>query len=161
MADFLAFHPKGTSKIPLQSHHRCPSWPICVGISAHFQKSIPIIRRVGCSTACGTSPLSQDVGKDRVSGRTTRGDPVPIPARRSRTHTQRMEEPFQAKPRGCKRVVEEGPIWLLACPPTELALQSCFLDTAKLCESSGMHDAAKRLMDAVRPAVTPPVGHVF
>lgn len=48
-------------------------------------------------------------------------------------------------------------IWTLACSPKTFELQNCFLNTAKLCESAGMHEAARSIIKRITPDVTPPV----
>ncbi|OWZ32832.1 phosphatidylinositol 3-kinase [Cryptococcus neoformans AD2-60a] len=47
-------------------------------------------------------------------------------------------------------------IWTLACSPKTFELQNCFLNTAKLCESAGMHEAARSIIKRITPDVTPP-----
>ena len=51
-------------------------------------------------------------------------------------------------------------VWTLAAPPTANALQHCYLECAKLCESSGMHEAAQKIIGIATPEVTPPVRSV-
>lgn len=52
-------------------------------------------------------------------------------------------------------------VWTLACPPSTPELLNCYIDCAKLCESKGMHLAARNLLDVVAPEITPPVGFAW
>lgn len=48
-------------------------------------------------------------------------------------------------------------VWSLAAPATTIELQHCYLECAKLCESTGMHEAAERIIEMVTPDFHPPV----
>ena len=48
-------------------------------------------------------------------------------------------------------------VWMLASEPTNLKLQGCMMDCAKLCEGSGMREAAAMIINWATPEVYPPV----
>ena len=160
MADFNAFHPKGTSK--------------------SLYKAIIDVHRGQYASAFQHISKSQSLSYDELQAQIDAG---PVLMGKTLAKTECLVElqeviQYRSQPDAREHILSAWKsrfkrshadanawlkriqIWMLACPPTELALQSCYLDTAKLCVSGGMHEAAKALLDWVRPAVHPPVSGV-
>ena len=160
MADHLAFHPKGTSKslykaiIDVQSgeypsayHHIQKAQSL-----AHdeLQNQLAIGPQVALKTLAKTECLVElnEVIQYKSQPEMREHILSVWRARFKRSH----DDPNS----WLKRLQ----VWTLACDPTTPALQHCYLDCAKLCESNGMHEVAKRILDRVTPDVPTPVSLV-
>jgi len=160
MGDYLAFHPKGTSKsiykaiIDVQSgeypsayHHIQKAQAL-----AHdeLQNQLSIGPQVALKTLAKTECLVELNEVIQYKSQPEMRDHILSVwrARFKRSH----DDPNS----WLKRLQ----VWALACDPTTPALQHCYLDCAKLCESNGMHEVAKRILERVTPAVHPPVSLV-
>jgi FKBP12-rapamycin complex-associated protein len=160
MADYLAFHPKGTSKslykaiIDVQSgeypsayHHIQNAQSL-----AHdeLQNQLAIGPQVALKTLAKTECLVElnEVIQYKSQPEMREHILSVWRARFKRSH----DDPNS----WLKRLQ----VWTLACDPTTPALQHCYLDCAKLCESNGMHEVAKRILQRVTPDVPTPVSHV-
>lgn len=160
MADHLAFHPKGTSKSLYKAiidvHHgqyASAFHHIAKGQSLSYdelQAQLRVGPQVALKTLAKTEVLvelqeviqykSQPESREHILGLWK--------ARFKRSHAD------------ANSWLKRLQVWHLACPTTEIRLQSCYLDCAKLCESSGMHEAAARILDWVTPDDHPPVSAV-
>jgi FKBP12-rapamycin complex-associated protein len=157
MGDYLAFHPKGTSKsiykaiIDVQSgeypsayHHIQKAQSL-----AHdeLQNQLAIGPQVALKTLAKTECLVElnEVIQYKSQPEMREHILSVWRARFKRSH----DDPNS----WLKRLQ----VWTLACDPTTPALQHCYLDCAKLCESNGMHEVAKRILERVTPPVHPPV----
>jgi FKBP12-rapamycin complex-associated protein len=157
MGDYLAFHPKGTSKsiykaiIDVQSgeypsayHHIQKAQAL-----AHdeLQNQLAIGPQVALKTLAKTECLVELNEVIQYKSQPEMRDHILSVwrARFKRSH----DDPNS----WLKRLQ----VWTLACDPTTPALQHCYLDCAKLCESNGMHEVAKRILERVTPANHPPV----
>ena len=157
MADYVNFHPRGTSK--------------------SSYKAILDINTGNYSSACAHIAKAQTISYDELQTHLGIGPQLSIKSLAKTEVLAELEEVIQYKTQGDSREqilrfwsqrfrrshanantwLKRLQVWMLACPPTTVELQSCFLDCAKLCESSGMHATAKRLINLVMPKVNPPV----
>lgn len=160
MADYLAFHPKGTSKSLYKAiidvHHgqyASAFHHIAKGQSLSYdelQAQLRVGPQVALKTLAKTEVLVelQEVIQYKFQPE-------------SREHILGLwKARFKRSHADANSWLKRLQVWHLACPTTEIRLQSCYLDCAKLCESSGMHEAAARILDWVTPDDHPPVSAV-
>jgi FKBP12-rapamycin complex-associated protein len=157
MSDYLAFHPKGTSKslykaiIDVQSGQYAPAFQ-------HISKA-------------------QTLAYDELQSKLIIGSQESLKLLAKTEYLVELQEVIQYKSQPEQRQsiltnwrarfkrshadsnswLRRLQIWGLACPPTTFELQVSYLDCAKLCESQGMHEAAQRIIRLVTPEVKPPV----
>ncbi|ORX39339.1 hypothetical protein BD324DRAFT_577344 [Kockovaella imperatae] len=156
MADFNAFHPKGTSK--------------------SLYKAIIDVHHGQYASAFHHISKSQSLSYDELQAQLEVGPQIAIKTLAKTECLVELQEVIQYKSQPgiqkhlqsvwknrFKRSHAEANTWLkrlqiwkMACPPTEIGLQRCYLDAAKLCESSGMHEAAQKLLEWVKPETHPP-----
>ncbi|ODN80500.1 hypothetical protein L202_02731 [Cryptococcus amylolentus CBS 6039] len=156
MADYLAFHPKGTSK--------------------SLYKAIIDVRNEQYASAFHHINKAQSLSYDELQVKLGVGPQVALKSLAKTEFLVELQEAIQYKSQPELREsilntwksrfkrshadanswLKRLEIWTLACPPTTFELQSCFLNTAKLCESAGMHEAAQSIIRRTAPEVTPP-----
>nr|XP_018266518.1 phosphatidylinositol 3-kinase [Kwoniella dejecticola CBS 10117]OBR88676.1 phosphatidylinositol 3-kinase [Kwoniella dejecticola CBS 10117] len=157
MADYLAFHPKGTSK--------------------SLYKAIIDVHNGQYASAFHHISKAQSLSYDEVQVQLDVGPQV---AHRSLAKTELLVElqeviQYKSQPELRDNLVKTWKtrfqkshadpntwlkrleLWTLACPPTTSGLQSCFIECAKHCESAGMHQAAENILKKITPAA-PPLG---
>nr|XP_019014364.1 phosphatidylinositol 3-kinase [Kwoniella pini CBS 10737]OCF53145.1 phosphatidylinositol 3-kinase [Kwoniella pini CBS 10737] len=155
MADYLAFHPKGTSK--------------------SLYKAIIDVHNGQYASAFHHISKAQSLSYDEVQVQLNVG---PQLAHRSLAKTELLVElqeviQYKSQPELRENLISTWKtrfkkshadpntwlkrleLWTLACPPTTTGLQSCFIDCAKLCESAGMHQAAENILRKITPSITP------
>ena len=161
MADFLAFHPKGTSK--------------------SLYKAIIDVHHGQYASAFHHIRKAQSLSYDELQTQLEHGPQV---AQKSLAKTELLVElaeviqyksqpdvrehlqnvwrtRFKKSHADANTWLKRLQIWTLACPPSTLGLQRCYLDASKLCESAGMHDAAHKLLEWTNPGEHPPVSLAF
>ncbi|TYJ58649.1 hypothetical protein B9479_000485 [Cryptococcus floricola] len=156
MADYLAFHSKGTSK--------------------SLYKAIIDVRNEQYASAFHHINKAQSLSYDELQVKLEVGPQVALKSLAKTEFLVELQEAIQYKSQPELREsilntwksrfkrshadanswLKRLEIWTLACPPTTFELQSCFLNTAKLCESAGMHEAAQSIIKRTAPEVTPP-----
>lgn len=157
MADYLAFHPRGTSK--------------------SLYKAIIDIHNEQYASAFYHINKAQSLSYDELQMQLRAGHQVALKSLAKTEFLVELQEAIQYKSQPELRPtilaawktrfkrshadanswLKRLQIWTLACPPKTFELQACFLDTAKLCESEGMHEAAQSIIKRITPNVTPPV----
>jgi FKBP12-rapamycin complex-associated protein len=157
MADSLAFHPKGTSK--------------------SLYKAIIDVHHGQYASAFHHISKAQSLSYDELQTQLGVGPQVALKTLAKTEILVELQEVIQYKSQpdlrshilGVWRArfkrshadanswLKRLQIWTLACPPSQIELQHCYLDCAKLCKDTGMHEAAERLIDLVTPEVPPPV----
>ena len=157
MADYLAFHPKGTSKSLYKAiidvhhgdydsaiHHINKAQSLSFD---ELQTQLAVGPEVALKTLAKTEVLAelQEVIHYRTHPKDQKHILALWRARFKRSHADSSS--------WLKRLN----VWNLAVPADTLELQSCYLECAKLCESSGMHEAAERIIEMVTPAEKIPV----
>ena len=161
MADYLAFHPKGTSKSLYKAiidvhhgqyasafHHIAKAQSLSYD---ELQLQLGVGPQVALKTLAKTEVL---VELQEVINYKSQPD--------LRAHILGVwKARFRRSHADPNSWLKRLQVWTLACSPTTPELQHCFLDCAKLCESSGMHEAAAKILDWVTPKVTPPVSRVY
>jgi FKBP12-rapamycin complex-associated protein len=161
MSDYLAFHPKGTSKslykaiIDVQAGNYAPAFQHISKAQTlaydELQSKLSIGPQEGLKTLAKTEYLVelQEVIQYRSQ-----------PDQRQQILSN-WRARFKRSHQDSSSWLRRLQIWGLACEPTTWELQICYLDLAKLCESQGMHEAAQRIIKLVTPELTPPVsvGH--
>lgn len=157
MSDYLAFHPKGTSKslykaiIDVQSGNYAPAFQHISKAQTlaydELQSKLSIGPQEGLKTLAKTEYLVelQEVIQYRSQ-----------PDQRQQILSN-WRARFKRSHQDSSSWLRRLQIWGLACEPTTWELQICYLDLAKLCESQGMHEAAQRIIKLVTPEVSPPV----
>ncbi|KAK8844641.1 hypothetical protein IAR55_006488 [Kwoniella newhampshirensis] len=156
MSDYLAFHPKGTSK--------------------SLYKAIVDIHNGQYASAFHHISKAQSLSYDELQAQLGGG---PQTALKSLAKTELLVElqeviqykslpelrdsilstwktRFKRSHADANSWLKRLEVWTLACPPTTFQLQNCFLNTAKLCESTGMHEAAKSIIARITPKIQPP-----
>ena len=157
MADYLAFHPKGTSK--------------------SLYKAIIDVHDGQYASAFHHIAKAQSLSYDELQAQLGGGPQVALKTLAKTEVLVELQEVIQYKSQPDLREhilglwkarfkrshadanswLKRLQIWKLACPPTTIELQACHLDCAKLCESSGMHEAAAKIIRLVTPEIKPPV----
>ncbi|WWC85668.1 uncharacterized protein L201_000534 [Kwoniella dendrophila CBS 6074] len=162
MADYLAFHPKGTSK--------------------SLYKAVIDVHNGEYASAFHHISKAQSLSYDEVQ---LQLNISPELAHRSLAKTELLVElqeviQFKSFPPGLESEAQKSilktwktrfkkshadpntwlkrlELWTLACLDLSKTkeLQSCFIDCAKLCASAGMHQAAQSMLEKITPAVTP------
>ncbi|KAK6905037.1 hypothetical protein I203_105856 [Kwoniella mangroviensis CBS 8507] len=155
MADYLAFHPKGTSK--------------------SLYKAIIDVHNGQYASAFHHISKAQSLSYDEVQVQLDVGPQV---AHRTLAKTELLVElqeviQYKSQPEMRDNIISTWKtrfkkshadpttwlkrleLWTLAVPATIMQLQSCFIDCAKLCESAGMHQAAQSILRKITPEVTP------
>ncbi|KAK4689267.1 hypothetical protein P7C73_g843, partial [Tremellales sp. Uapishka_1] len=150
MGDYLAFHPKGTSKSLYKAI-----------IDVHDQQYASAFHHIS---------KAQTLGYDEIQAV---GPQVALKSLAKTELLVELQEVIQYKSQPDLRQhilavwrsrfkrshadanswLKRLQVWTLACPPTQLELQDCYLDCAKLCESTRMHAAAQRIISLVTPPV--------
>ncbi|WRT63514.1 uncharacterized protein IL334_000419 [Kwoniella shivajii] len=156
MADYLAFHPKGTSK--------------------SLYKAVIDVHNGQYASAFHHISKAQSLSYDEVQVQLDIGPHI---AHRSLAKTELLIElqeviQYKSQPEMRDNIINTWKtrfkkshadpntwlkrleLWSLAVPPTTFPLQNCFLNTAKLCESSGMSHAAQTILRKITPKVPPP-----
>ncbi|KAE8538261.1 hypothetical protein D1P53_005601 [Cryptococcus gattii VGV] len=156
MADYLAFHPRGTSK--------------------SLYKAIIDIHNEQYASAFYHINKAQSLSYDELQMQLGAGHQVALKSLAKTEFLVELQEAIQYKSQPELRPtilatwktrfkrshadanswLKRLQIWTLACSPKTFELQACFLDTAKLCESEGMHEAAQSIIKRITPNVTPP-----
>jgi FKBP12-rapamycin complex-associated protein len=151
MADYLAFHPKGTSK--------------------SLYKAIIDVHHEQYASAFHHISKSQTLSYDELQSQLSIGPQVAMKTLAKSELLVELQEVIQYKSQPELRThileawharfkrshadanswLKRLQVWTLACPSTQVELQDCWLDCAKLCESSGMHDAAQRVIEMATP----------
>jgi FKBP12-rapamycin complex-associated protein len=157
MADYLAFHPKGTSKslykaiIDIHSNQFASAYRhIAKGQSLAYDELQPLLS-IGPQVALKTLAKTEVfVELNEViqykSQPDIRGHLLGVwRARFKRSHAD------------ANSWLKRLQVWTLACPPTTPQLQLSYLDCAKLCEGNGMHEVAQKILNMVTPEVDQPV----
>ena len=157
MADYVAFHPKGTSK--------------------SLYKAIIDVHHGDYASAFSHIAKAQSLSYDELQAQLGVGPQVALKTLAKTEVLVELQEVIQYKSQPDAREhilglwqarfkrshadanswLKRLQVWTLACPGSVTDLQTCYLDCAKLCESSGMHDAAQRFIAWVTPDVHPPV----
>ena len=157
MADYLAFHPKGTSKALYKAvidvhHGDIASAFAHIGKGQtlaydELQAQLSVGPQVALKTLAKTEILVelQEVIKYKSQ-----------PDLRSNILSV-WKSRFRRSHADANSWMKRLQVWTLAAPPTTIELQYCYVECAKLCESSGMHEAAQRMIEMVTPAVPQPV----
>ncbi|OCF43750.1 phosphatidylinositol 3-kinase [Kwoniella heveanensis CBS 569] len=156
MSDYLAFHPKGTSK--------------------SLYKAIIDVHNGQYASAFHHISKAQSLSYDELQVQLNLGPQVALKSLAKTEFLVELQEVIQYKsqPELRESIVKiwkkrfkrshadpntwlkRLEVWTLACPPTTEKLQSCFINTAKLCESVGMHEAAQSILTRITPAKPPP-----
>nr|ODO02215.1 phosphatidylinositol 3-kinase [Cryptococcus depauperatus CBS 7855] len=156
MADYLAFHPKGTSK--------------------SLYKAIIDVHNEQYASAFHHINKAQSLSYDELQAQLGIGPQVALKSLAKTEFLVELQEAIQYKSQPELREnilntwktrfkrshadanswLKRLEIWTLACPPSTYELQSCFLNTAKLCESTGMHEVAQTIIKRITPKATPP-----
>jgi FKBP12-rapamycin complex-associated protein len=157
MADYLAFHPKGTSK--------------------SLYKAIIDVNSNSIGAAFQHISKAQTLAYDELQACVSI---APVEAGKALAKTEYLVElsevmTYKSQPEQRQPILTSWrarfkrshpdsnswlrrlQIWSLACEPTVWELQVSYLDCAKLCESQGKHEAAQRIISLVTPEVTPAV----
>jgi FKBP12-rapamycin complex-associated protein len=160
MADHLAFHPKGTSK--------------------SLYKAIIDIHHGQYASAFQHISKAQSLSYDELQTQLGVGPQVALKTLAKTEVLVELQEVIQYKTQPDLRAhilsvwrarfkrshadanswLKRLSIWTLACPATTTELQHCYLECAKLCESSGMHEAAQRIIEGVTPDHYAPVSRI-
>lgn len=160
MADYLAFHPRGTSK-------------------SLYKAIIDIHNEQYASAFCHINK-AQSLSYDGLQMQLGVGHQVALKSLAKIEFLVELQEAIQYKSQPELRPtilatwktrfkrshadanswLKRLQIWTLACSPKTFELQACFLDTVKLCESEGMHEAAQSIIKRITPNVTPPVSKI-
>jgi FKBP12-rapamycin complex-associated protein len=157
MSDFLAFHPKGTSKSLYKAiidvyqgqyasafHHISKAQSLSYD---ELQAQLGVRHKVALKTLAKTEFL---VELQEVIQYKSQPDLRPHILNVWKTRFERSHPDPNSWLKRLK-------VWTLACPPTTPELQQCYLECAKLCEGSNMREAANRLIAMVTPEVLQPV----
>ncbi|WVF66281.1 hypothetical protein IAT40_001021 [Kwoniella sp. CBS 6097] len=156
MADYLAFHPKGTSK--------------------SLYKAIIDVHNGQYASAFHHISKAQSLSYDELQVQLNVGPQIALKSLAKTEFLVELQEVIQYKsqPELRENIVKTWKkrfkrshadpntwlkrleVWALACPPTTEKLQSCFINTAKLCESVSMHEAAQSILTRITPAATLP-----
>ncbi|EIW71794.1 hypothetical protein TREMEDRAFT_67963 [Tremella mesenterica DSM 1558] len=151
MADYLAFHPKGTSK--------------------SIYKAIIDVQHGQYGSAFQHIRKAQSLSYDELQAQLTVGPQVALKTLAKTEILVELKEVITYKSQPEQRVqildiwrarfrkshpdvntwLKRLGVWGLAAPPTTLQLQLCYIDCAKLCESKGMTEAAKWIMEMITP----------
>jgi FKBP12-rapamycin complex-associated protein len=157
MSDYLAFHPKGTSK--------------------SLYKAIIDVHHGQYASAFHHISKAQSLSYDELQAQLSVGPQVALKTLAKTEFLVELQEVIQYKSQpdlqshllsvwkarfershaDANSWLKRLQVWTLACPPTTPELQTCYLDCAKLCEGSGMRESAQRLIEMVTPEVHPPV----
>ncbi|RSH90651.1 hypothetical protein EHS25_001256 [Saitozyma podzolica] len=156
MSDFLAFHPKGTSKSLYKAiidvyqgqyasafHHISKAQSLSYD---ELQAQLGVRHKVALKTLAKTEFL---VELQEVIQYKSQPDLRPHILSAWKTRFERSHPDPNSWLKRLK-------VWTLACPPTTPELQQCYLECAKLCEGSNMREAANRLIAMVTPDVLQP-----
>jgi FKBP12-rapamycin complex-associated protein len=157
MADYVAFHPKGTSKslykaiIDVHAGDYNSAFNHIAKAKSLSYDELQTQLSVGPSIAIKTLAKTEVlVELEEVINYKTQPD--------SRQHILNLwRQRFKRSHADANSWMKRLQVWTLACPATTIQLQNCFLDCAKLCESSGMNAAARRIIEWVTPEEHPPV----
>lgn len=157
MADYLAFHPKGTSK--------------------SLYKAIIDVESKNYSGAYHHIAKAQALAHDELQGQLDLGPQVALKTLAKTECLVELNEVIQYRSQPDMRDhilsvwrarfkrshddpnswLKRLQVWTLACPPATPGLQHCWLDCAKLCEQHEMHEIAQGILTRLTPAVHPPV----
>ncbi|WVQ82636.1 hypothetical protein IAT38_004768 [Cryptococcus sp. DSM 104549] len=140
MADYLAFHPKGTSKSLYKAI-----------IDVHNEQYASAFHHINKAQSLSYDELQVQLGVGPQEAIQYKSQPE---LRGNILNTWKTR--FKRSHADANSWLKRLEVWTLACPPTTFQLQSCFLNTAKLCESAGMHQAAQSIITRITPEITPP-----
>ncbi len=157
MSDYLAFHPKGTSKSLYKAI-----------IDVHANQYAPAFQHISKAQTLAYDELQSCLGIGPAeAGKTLAKTEYLVELSEVMTYKSQPEQRQSILAAWRARFKRSHPdsnswlrrlqIWSLACEPTVWELQVCYLDCAKLCESQGKHEAAQKIIRLVTPDVTPPV----
>jgi FKBP12-rapamycin complex-associated protein len=157
MADYLTFHPKGTSK---------SLYKAIIDVNAEEYRSA--VQRISKAQTLAYDEIQSCLSiSPSEAGKTLAKTEYLVELSEVMAYKMQPErrQSILAGWRG--RFKQSHPdsnswlrrlqIWSLACEPRVWELQVCYLDCAKLCESQGKHESAQKIIDLVTPDVTPPV----
>lgn len=157
MSDYLAFHPKGTSKSLFKAiidvHHG--DFPAAL---QHIEKAQSLAYdELHAQLDVGPQVTLKTLGKTEIL--VELGEVIQYKSQPElRQHILGVwRARFKRSHADTNIWLKRLQVWTLAAPPTTFELQHCYLECAKLCESSGMREVAGRIVQAVTPEVTPPV----
>lgn len=157
MADYLAFHPKGSSKslykaiIDVHSNQYAPAFQHISKAQALAYDELQLCSGIGPAEA-GKILAKTEYLVELSEVMTYRSQPEQRETIRSNWRGR-----FKRSHPDSNSWLRRLQIWSLASDPTVWEIQICLLDCAKLCESQGKHEAAQRIMEMATPAVAPPV----
>lgn len=157
MADYLSFHPKGTSK--------------------SLYKAIIDVQSGNYASAFHHIEKAQSLAYDELQDQMDSGPQVALKSLAKTEYLVELQEviQFKSQPDIRQHVMKNWRarwqrshadanswlrrlrVWSLACPPTTPDLQACWLNCAKLCEGLGMHEAAEKCLNEATPNVHTPV----
>lgn len=161
MADYLAFHPKGTSK--------------------SIYKAIIDVQHGQYASAFQHIRKAQSLSYDELQSQLIMGPQVALKTLAKTELLVELKEviSYKSQPEQRDQILDVWrnrfkrshpdantwlkrlAVWSLATQPTTMQLQLCYIDCAKLCESKGMTEAAKRIMEMITPRTYEPVRAVF
>ncbi|KAL7423565.1 hypothetical protein Q5752_001145 [Cryptotrichosporon argae] len=155
MADWLAFHPKGTSKSLYKAI-----------IDVHASDYASAFHHIAKSQALSYDELQIQLGTAPLALKTLAKTELLVELQEAIAYRSRPAERARILETWRARFKRSHPdanswlkrlqVWTLACAPTQPELQPCILDCAKLCESTGMREAAQRLLDKATPETWQP-----
>jgi FKBP12-rapamycin complex-associated protein len=157
MADYLAFHPKGTSKSLYKAI-----------IDVHHGQYTSAFRHISKAQSLSYDELQTQLGAGpQVALKTLAKTEILVELQEVIQYKSQPDlrehilsvwrARFKRSHANANSWLKRLQVWTLACPTTTVELQHCYLECAKLCESSGMHEAAQRIIELVTPTSTPPV----
>ena len=161
MADYLAFHPKGTSKSLFKAiidvHHGRYE-----AAFQHIEKAQSLAYdELHAQLAVGPQVALKTLAKTEVLVELKEV----IQYKTEPDERKHILDVWRARFKRCHADVNAWlkrlKVWTLAAPASTFELQHCYLECAKLCESSGMHEPAQQILELVSPEVTPPVGSLL
>ena len=157
MADYLAFHPKGTSKSLYKAIHDVHSGQYASAF--HHISKAQSLSYDELQTQLGVGPQVALKSLAKTELLVELQEVIQFKSQPDlREHLLSVwRARFKRSHADANTWLKRLQLWTLACPSTTRELQHCYLETAKLCESTGMHEAAEGIIEMVTPEVHPPV----
>jgi FKBP12-rapamycin complex-associated protein len=152
MADYVAFHPKGTSKSLYKAI-----------IDIHYGEAASAYLHIDKAQKLSCEELQEQLAMETLSKTEVLVELQEAIQYKTWPHLRDRilrcwVSRFKRSHADANTWLKRLRVWMLASEPTNPKLQGCMMDCAKLCEGSGMREAAAMIIKWATPEVYPPVG---
>lgn len=161
MADYLAFHPKGTSKSLYKAIIDVNADSIGAAFQHITKAQAMAYDELQACVSIGLAEAGKTLAKTEYLVELSEVMTYKAQPEQRQAILSNWRNRFKRSHPDTNSWLRRLQIWSLACEPTVWELQVSYLDCAKLCESQGKHEAAQRIIDLVTPEITVPVKQIL